>query len=231
MARHSQRPGKEQWQQLEHCRSLEAFLQMARQSSLGGWVRHFEAGDDSGTWERSLRRDWQAYLAQLVSWTPARWQPALAWTAVLPSLPGIARVLSGKPPAAWMDADDFFRGMNLHDSPAFREELGSGPWGALLEAWEDNSPLGAWRLSWQPLWPRHRQSALPRLDAGWHLLDKPEMAWAEELDAFLVGVMRYQQPTILAATAHLGLLSLDLGRLRGNLLSRQLRAQQARAAA
>jgi len=228
MARHSQRPGTQQWQQLEHSRSLEAFLQMARQSSLADWIRHFETADDSVAWERSLRADWQRYLTRLVSWIPSRWQATLAWTGVLPFLPGIAHVLDGNPAAQWMNDEAFFRGMSLDNREAFRSELAAGPWAPLLESWEGNSPLTAWRLAWQTLWPEGYAESIKILEPGWELLNQPGRQEREELEGFLVRMLRIQQATVLPATAHLGLLSLDLGRLRGNLLSRQLRVQQAR---
>lgn len=231
MARHSQRPGREQWQELELARSLDAFLQMARQSSLADWIKHFESSDESVAWERSLRADWQQYLSQLVSWTPSRWKASLAWAGVLPFLPAIARVLHRQPPPEWTKAEEFFRGMSLHDSEAFRSELASGPWAPLLVHWEDNSPLSAWRLAWQACWPKKHQGTLSALGPGWQLLDQPGDQAREELEGFLVRVLRTQQATVLPALAHLGLLSLDLGRLRGNLLRRQLRVQQARAMA
>jgi|GEM_PF-2497315 hypothetical protein len=231
MARHSQRPGKDQWQQLEHARGLEAFLQIARQSQLVDWIRQFESADDSAAWERSLRADWQRYLARLVSWTPARWQPSLAWIGVLPFLPGIARVLDGKAQLDWMKGELFFQGMNLDSSENFRSELGSGPWAGLLEFWEDNSPLIAWHLAWQTLWPEKHEGSFRALEPGWELLSQPASQESEELEKFLIRVLRSQQATILPVTAHFGLLSLDLGRLRGNLLRRQLRLQQTRSAA
>lgn len=231
MARHSQRPGKEQWQQLEHSRGLDAFLQMARQSSLADWIHHFEIADDSVAWERSLRADWQRYLARLVAWTPSRWQASLAWTGVLPYLPAIARVLDGDAPVDWMRGEEFFLGMSLDESQAFRSELASGPWALLLQFWEGNSPLGAWWLAWQTLWPEKHEECIKSLEPGLVLLDQPASQESEELERFFIRVLRTQQPTVLPVTAHLGLLSLDLGRLRGNLLSRQLRVQQARSTA
>jgi hypothetical protein len=231
MARHSQRPGKQQWQQLEHSRGLEAFLQMARQSTLAEWIHHFETAHDSAAWERSLRADWQRYLSHLVSWTPPRWQPSLAWIGVLPCLPGIARVLAGAAPADWMRDEEFFLGMSLDNPEVFRSELASGPWALLLEFWEDNPPLTAWWLAWQTLWPENHEGCIKALEPGWVLLNQPGGQQSEELEKFFITVLRTQQPTVLPVTAHLGLVSLDLGRLRGNLLSRQLRVQQSRSMA
>lgn len=231
MARHSRRPGREQWRQIEHSRGLDAFLQMARQSSLADWIRHFESADQSVAWERSLRTDWREYLSQLVSWTPARWKASLGWIEVLPFLPAIARVLEGRPPARWMDGEEFFRGMSLHNSEAFRLELASGPWAPLLGSWQDNSPLDAWQLAWQAFWPRGHAGNIESLEPGWRILGEPDAQARDELEEFFIRILRIQCPTILPVIAHLGLLSLDLGRLRGGLLSRQLRAQQARSAA
>lgn len=228
MARHSQRPGREQWQQLEHYRELDAFLQMARQSSLADWIRNFQGADDSQAWERSLRADWQRYLLTLVSWTPGRWKACLGWAGVLPYLPAIARVLDGAPPPEWMKNDEFFIGMSLDYREDFRSQLASGSWAALLEYWDQNSPLTAWRHAWQRLWPASHVGTLKSLEPGWELLDQPDESLRDKLEDFLNRQLRTQQPTVLPVVAHLGLLSLDLGRLRGNLLSRQLRVQQAR---
>jgi len=231
MARHSQRLGPEQWQQLENCRNLDAFLQMARQTSLNPWVRHFEASESPDTWERSLRHDWQAYLAQIVRWTPARWQDVLAWTGILPVLPVIAGILDQQDAPEWARHDHFFLAMNITDHEQFRRLLAAGPWQRLLQYWEGRNPIAAWWEAWRDCWPVREYRLLLRLSPGILLLRHPAGLQTAALEHFLCRLLRDQHASILPVIGHLGLLGIDLGRLRANLQQRQVREQLAELAA
>jgi hypothetical protein len=223
MARHSRRLSPEQWQELENCRGLESFLQLARQSSLDAWVRHFAPGDEPQRWERSLRRDWQTSLEQFLGWTPPRWSPCLAWTSLLPQLPAIAGLLNSAPGPAWVGDDDLLGPLDTRDRQAFRESLVKRGWQALLQYWNDAEPLSAWWRAWQDAWPAGTHARLERLEPGRVLLLHPDGLQREKLDQFLSRILRDQHPDILPVLAHLGLLALDLGRLRANLLHRRVR--------
>ena len=223
MARHSQRLGPEQWQQLESSRNLDAFLQMARQTSLNPWVRHFDTSESPDVWERSLRHDWQTYLGQMLRWTPAPWQDVLAWTGVLPVLPAIAAILDQQPPPEWVRRDDFLLAMNTGDHEKFRQAMAAGPWRRLLQAWEGRDPLAAWWEAWRDCWPKREHRLLLRLWPGLLLLGHPAGLQTAALERFLCRILRDQRATILPVIGHLGLLGLDLGRLRANLQRRQVR--------
>lgn len=225
MARHSRRPGPAQWQNLENCRGLEHFLQVARESGLVRWVRRLEASQAPETWERSLRQDWRDYLAELVAWTPGRWQPVLSWMAVLPMLPALDHLLCGGPTRDWMHAEAFFQGLDLQDPGKRRVQLENSPWKPLLAGWGRDRPLEAWRAGWEAIWPPGGHPQLCRLAPAWDWLD-PGLASDEcrqGLEGFFLALLRDPWPGILAPVAHLGLTGLDLLRLRGGLLRRRLR--------
>ena len=231
MARHSQRLGPEQWQQLENCRNLDAFLQIARQTSLNPWIRHFEASDAPDTWERSLRHDWQAYLAQVLRWSPARWRDVLGWTGILPVLPVIAGILNQQDAPEWARRDYFFLAMNTGDNEQFRREFAAGPWQRLLQYWNGRNPVAAWWEAWRDCWPEKQHRLLQRLSPGILLLGHPAGLPTAALEQFLCHLLRDQHASILPVIGHLGLLGMDLQRLRGNLQQRQVRERLAELAA
>jgi hypothetical protein len=231
MARHSQRLAPEQWQQLENSRNLDAFLQMARQTSLNPWIRHFEASETPDTWERSLRHDWQAYLGQVLRWSPTSWQDVLTWIGVLPVLPAIAAILDQQTVPEWVRRDDFFLAINTEDPETFREAMTTGPWRRLLGYWEGRSPLAAWWEAWRDCWPERGQKLLQGLSPGLILLNHPAGLQTVALELFLCRILRDRRASILPVIGHLGLLGLDLGRLRANLQRRQVREQLAEVAA
>jgi hypothetical protein len=226
MARHSRRLSDEQWQQLENCRGLEAFLQLARQTNLNPWVRHFEPGDDPRRWEASLRRDWQTSLKQLSNWTPKRWSEVLRWTALLPSLPAIARMLDNPPAPGWVQDDGFLSQFDSRDTHGFRDSLATSAWQRLLVYWGGTQPLQAWWLAWQDCWPPGPPNRLQRLEPARKLLAAPDGLRPGKLEQCLNRILRDQHSDILGVIAHLGILSLDLGRLRTNLLQRRVRTAQ-----
>jgi hypothetical protein len=223
MARHSRRPGPEQWQQLENCRNLDAFLQIARQTSLNPWIQQFEAGEAPDSWERSLRQDWQAYLAQLLRWTPARWQDVLAWTGILPVLPAIAAILNQQAAPEWVRRDYFLLNMSTGDHEQFRMELAAGPWQRLLQYWQDRNPVAAWWEAWRDCWPKNERVLLQSLSPGIMLLSHSAGLPTAALERFLCHLLRDQHASILPVIGHLGLLAMDLRRLRSNLQQRQVR--------
>ena len=97
-ARHGRRPTDDRWRLLEATPDLAGYLQAARATSLRPWVVHLPAESGTHQIERSLRRDWKIYVAEISRWLPASWRPAAAWirSTMSPSWLLSSRVLSSR---------------------------------------------------------------------------------------------------------------------------------------
>ena len=104
-ARHGRRPTDDRWRLLEATPDLAGYLQAARATSLRPWVVHLPAESGTHQIERSLRRDWKIYVAEISRWLPASWRPAAAWIDTLPELPFFLHLVRGEEVPRWMLED------------------------------------------------------------------------------------------------------------------------------
>ena len=104
-ARHGQRPDGALWRRSETTREFAAVLELARGSALAGWLEGIAPGAGVHAVEAALRRHWRERVAEVASWMPAAWQPAIAWCGVLVDLPALQHLARGGAPADWMASD------------------------------------------------------------------------------------------------------------------------------
>jgi hypothetical protein len=236
-ARHGDRLPDADWRVLEATRSLDQFIERARGTSLRRFGERVNAGMSSHAIERSLRAAWRDYVAEVSSWAPAEWQPAILWTAHLPDLPVIDALLRGATPA-WAQQDPVL----IVFLESERRALDRSPLAALLPARDRPVTLaGRWFAHWRALWPRgSNQAPLMKLaelvEAHVARLARagPQDASASyrrELAHSVARMFRRHGGAPIAVFCHLALVALDLDRLRGGLARRRLfepaRAQEA----
>ncbi|MFW2403518.1 MAG: hypothetical protein ACN4GT_02045 [Gammaproteobacteria bacterium] len=224
-ARHGDRLTQEQWRQLDSCRDAGRYLQLARASNLGHWVRHFAANEDPAQWERSMRADWNRNLLALSDWVPERWRAAILWLQSLPLLPAINHLLHGERPMRWMTDDPLFADFDLSGEHAFRESLDRSAWSPLIANWNPAHPVDSWVSAWRISWPGNDASTNMQLEqacsdiaATWHASDANFGKWHDTLETKFIRLLRRRPRTILAMLGHLGLVSLDMIHLRAGLL-------------
>lgn len=224
-ARHGDRLTPEQWRQLDACRDAGRYLQLARASNLGHWVRHFAAHEDPAQWERSLRADWNQNLLALAEWVPERWRPAMLWLQSLPWLPAINHLLSGERSTRWMTDDPLFADFDLSSDAAFRESLDQSAWAPLVANWDQARPVESWVSAWRTSWPGSNKSTVMLLEqacddiaATWRAPDTYFGEWHDALEKQFIRMLRRRPRTILAMIGHLGIVSLDMTHLRAGLL-------------
>jgi hypothetical protein len=224
-ARHGDRLMRDQWRQLDTCRDLGRFLQIARVGALGQWTQHFTAQEDPAQWEMSLRSDWRANLSQLTDWLPDRWRPAMHFLQSLPALPAIAHLLNGEPPTAWMSTDPFLMQFDLADAETFRASVQSSDRSALMEYWNQEHPAESWLNAWRTTWPATDRENARRLEticrevaASWNGAEADYWQWHDRLERIFTGLLRRQPRSILAMLGHVGLVSLDMLHLRAGLM-------------
>lgn len=236
-ARHSDRLNREQWRQLDTCRDLGRFLQLARESNLRPWVQHFSAQDEPSRWERSLRRDWNRNLLQVAQWVPDRWHASIVWLQTLPMLSAVGHALNGERVPPWMHDEPFFAALDLTDHHTLLDSLNETRWQPLADHWDADRPVESWFAAWRTLWPPRDGAvaieltqACKRIASAWDGTDD-QYEWRDALEIQFTRLLRRHARSILALLGHIGLVSLDMAHLRAGLIRLHIANQPARSAA
>lgn len=98
-ARHGQRLAEATWRRLGASSSFGHFLEAARGTALRRWVAHLSTASAPAEIEQTLREDWARQVAEVASWVPERWRPAVAW---LEAAPAVALGAAGMPAREWV---------------------------------------------------------------------------------------------------------------------------------
>lgn len=235
-ARHGRRPTEDGWRLLEATPDLASYLQSARSTSLRPWVVQLPAESDSHRIEQSMRADWREYVSEISGWTPAPWRHAVDWLATLPYLSYFTHLARNRPVPQWMLDDPVLAEFAQADPERRREALAATSMGRMLPGIaESTSPIIVWLDGWAELWPVKDGPELMamqgiRMAFETHIatiLDRPldhpvGPPLRRHLLARLTMAFRRQSGRIAAVFAHLGLMWLDMERLRGGLVLRAL---------
>ncbi len=230
-ARHGQRANQQLWQRLRSSGHIADYLQLARQTVLRSWVQGLHPSQSSHEIELSLRSQFRQYIGDVASWLPGRWR-SVAWQlGRLPDLPALQHLLSGAAAPAWMQDDPALRAFVSESIQLRLDALQRSDCDYLVRGWQAGEVLhDAWYDNWRKHWP-----GPARLNAGMEDLarmfrrqlqarveqpDVPSARLRAALEARLNVAFRKYSFQPAAACAHLGLIALDLERLRGDLLRR-----------
>ena len=232
-ARHGMRPDDRVWRRLESVGELASYLQTARTTALRSWVAGLHPEHGAHDIELALRQEFRCTVDEVAHWMPAGWQGAVGWVRRLPDLPALHYLLSGGAAPAWLRSDPALRGFAT-DTPAGRvQALQDSDCTVLLTGWQRGVPLSTvWLEHWQSLWP-----SAPRLVVGLEALARllrrqlgalslyagaASAPLHESLRRELNYAFRRYSFQPAAVFAHLGLVALDVHRLREQLLQRVL---------
>ena len=233
-ARHSLRPSESTWRQLEASYSLEHYLQATTHTSLRPWIADLQGTPDVHSIERTLRGNWVRYVHAIAEWQPSSWQAAVRWIAVLVHLPAFAHVMQGLPEQPWILEDPELHPLARGDRSTRLEALSASGFAPLLnDSNREGDFLEAWRKHWHTLLPkttRRIRAGIDRLeqtvDKHMHDVQQKGKLGSERpnsrLSAKLVGLFRTYAQTPVAVFSHLGMVALDLERLRAALAIRAL---------
>jgi hypothetical protein len=232
-ARHGERNDEAAWRRLQGATDFANYLQLAQQSALRPWVMSLHAGQDSSEIEQMLRRQFREHVDEVALWVPAAWRPAVRWVRRLPDLPALRHLLAGEPAPAWLRDDPGLRAFASEHIAIRQDAMLQSDCLVLAQAWQSGTPLWqAWLRHWQDLWPadtreRRGMEVLGRLlreELHEHQHGTPGQ-WQDRLETLRAHlVSAFRRYSFLPATAflHLALTSLELSRLRGDLLVRKL---------
>lgn len=234
-ARIGQRPTSGVWQSLEVSQGLSHYLHSVRATSLRSSVQTLSEHADAHVIERSLRKDWQRQVEQMTTWLPTRWQQAVLWVRTAVDLPAVVHLMRGGSVFSWMREDPALQAIAAADADTRLRELSATEMAPLADQLADSkTAVAAWVAHWRSLWPPQpsQHAGLEKLSQ--HLRDHmgvmqsadvavSEMtAQKERLERQLVRLIRTHQQRPVAMFSYLGLLALDLQRLRGGLVRRAL---------
>lgn len=232
---HGRRPAPASWRSLETATDLQTFLNAARRTSLRPWVARLNRRMDSRAIERSLRAEFRAHVLRVARWSPRRWHAPVAWCACLPDLePARHHAERGGDPE-WVGADAWLAMQLSGDrlgAPFWLRRILARPG---LPAWPGTDPAASWLAIWRSLVADCGRGAGPSLERvaqaiGRHLdAMRSADAAAASGDALrdalaheLAHLLRLEAERPAALFCHLGLVALDLIRLRGAVLERRL---------
>lgn len=236
-ARFGGRPTPSLWRELNGIRDLGAYLDALGGSPLRHWVGGIGAEVDLHRIESTLRERYRAHVREVARWMPVPWQPSVLWIAELPDLPARAYLYSGRPPLAWMSRESGLRALIAEPvegaaakATLFPDVPGSGRRGDVPAA---AGARAAWLAEWKRRWPAgavESRLALQRTvtvvsahverfrrdsaSGGWRL--------REALERDLRALFRRFALRPEACFTYLGLIALDLERLRAQLVRRAL---------
>lgn len=231
-ARYGARPSEAVWEGLHALAELPAWLEQARATALRHWLTSISVTTPPHEIECLLHTHLRDTTGEVAHWVPSGWHAAVRWTEILQDLPALAHLLRGEAAYPWMRAEQNLRAV-AEAEPALRwRVLAQGPWAALATRRAEGVLLDFWLAEWQRRWraTRVERSALEQLVAllrssrtAFLRLDGARTAAARRaLEARLAVLFRRGFSGPLAVFAWLLLATLELERLRGELVSRVL---------
>jgi hypothetical protein len=227
-ARHGRRPGSGDWERLERVGDFGHFIQSARGTGLEPWVRHLGTTSSAHEVERGLRATFRQDIEAVAAWQPPDWRPALLWTRALLELPALHHILQQRPPPEWMTRLPDTGTAAERSGEARRRALERSGLGHFAEKREHPLPE-TWLRQWHrllPSGPEGHLAGLRRIEAALRRYRR-DVARGEPgpdaaLETDLTRLFRRHAGGPAAAYAHLGLLALDIQRLRAGLMHRRL---------
>lgn len=231
-ARYGERPDELTWRRVEHVRALPALLDLARASALSRWTGGIGARSGPHEIERALRGHWRELVAEVASWMPEDWQPAVRWCAILVDLPLLQHVARGGEALPWMREDPVYGELAERESAGFGAMPLTAALAPLAPAWSEPDRIGqVWLAEWRLRIRDARGADDPLVAEATRVLDAHLRAFRDRalrdgwplrraLQARLSLVFRRAMTRPAAALAFLALSALELERLRGELLRR-----------
>lgn len=235
-ARYADLPQEPDWQRLVAARDLAAYLEEARDGALRDWVKGFSGESDCHDIDRGLRAHLDDGVDLVARLLPGRWCAAADWWRWLPLLALFEHLARGGSLPQWARQDRVMARLLDVDGAIDRSVAHGAGVFPLLDpaAIQRAGGVGAcWHRQWLRLWPHCDARAVARMHAlavllGTHLdayrQSPPERAWTQrqQLRERLRQLfhLRLLQPA--AGFIYLGLITLDLERLRRALIDRLL---------
>jgi hypothetical protein len=232
-SRHGARPKALEWRRLHSIGDLGNYLQVAQRGSLSDWVVGMNVNTHAHEIELTLRQRFRTYIDELSHWLGSDWQPAVVWVKRLVDLPVLNHLLTGLPVNNWMLDDPELKPFVHVNENQRTEAFIHSECKVFFYAHQNKQPLpDAWYLEFQKRCPldisndpgllRLWKAVARRLQAQCDMPDENTALARESLEDELNASFRRFSGTPAALFIHLGLIALDLEKLRGGLVHRSL---------
>ena len=232
-ARHGLRPGEQTWRQLQGVGDLANYLHVVRRTSLRPWVLGMNGSHSSHNHELLLRQRFREYVDEVAGWLPSDWSESVRWLKRLPDLPALQHLLAGNAAPGWLLQDPMLSDFASEQRELRLEAFKQSDCASLAAAWQKGTSLPvAWLEHWQQLLSTdalkdagirqmirlYRNQLGPQIDPA--VADTGHQR--QQLETQLTTLFRRYSFQATAAYAHLGLIALDLEKLRSGLVGRIL---------
>jgi len=233
-ARYGARPRAADWSHIAATADLGAMLQVLRTSPLAGWTARLGSRPGIHDIERQARDEWLRRVDEVAQWQPEAWRNGIAWLRWIAYLPALQKLARGGRARAWMRDDPLLGPIVAREPRERAAALRRTPLAPLAGGFQPPHEMAAaWTRHWRQLWPsrdagREPIEALVRIASDERRLLARLPDSGRSTDALRALERRFQlrfrrHPlSPAAAVAYLGLLALDLRRLRGALATRAL---------
>jgi len=238
-ARYGSRPSAADWSHVAATADLGALIQVLRSSPLGRWTARLGTRPDVHEIERRLREEWLRDVDEVTRWQPAPWREGVRWLRWIVYLPALQKLARGGRPPAWMRGDAVLGPIVARDPRERAAALRATPLAPLAAGFAPPADTaGAWIRHWRELWPSRGSASAPLesllREAARLRVELAALPATSSADDALAAFERRLELTFrrnplspAAAVAHLGLLALDLRRIRGALATRALKESPA----
>lgn len=230
-ARHGERLRDSDWRNLESAQSLSRYLELARSTSLKRFLAEISPDLSAHAIERVLRREAALYAAEIAAFAPRRWRPAIAWLAALPLLPLVEGLGERASLPGWVSDD-----ATLGPLSASRTDAPDSVVPGLARLVDDAgapAEIGRrWLRRWRALWPdggaadadlrRLVGEFLRTLGSAGGRQEESGQSFRRHLVRTLTRFFRSHVASPVALVCHVGLVLIDVERLRGGLTRRSL---------
>lgn len=234
-ARYGARPSAAEWNHVAATADLGALLQVLRASSFAHWTDRMGPRPRLHDVDLRLREEWLEGVDEVASWQPERWRDAIRWMRWIVYLPSLQKLARGGRAPAWMRDEPVLGPIVARDPRERAAALKRTSLAPLVTGFAAPFDVAAeWVRQWRQLWPTDytRRAPLEALLRGIarqrsRLASLPDGARSSDslrdLERRLEQTFRRNPLSPGAAVAYLGLLALDLRRIRGALATRALR--------
>ena len=231
-ARYGARPRVVDWSQIAATADLGALLQVLRASPLAGWTGLLGSRPGVHEIEGRARDEWLRRVDEVASWQPEAWRKGILWLRWIAYLPALQKLARGGRAQAWM-RDDAVLGPIVAREPRERAKaLRRTQLAPLARGFQPPHEMAAtWTMHWRQFWPSRDADRAP-IEALIRMTSHERRLLAQLPDSarstdtlrdlerrFQLGFRRHPLSPA-AAVAYLGLLALDLRRMRGALVTR-----------
>jgi hypothetical protein len=236
-ARLSRLPAEGDWQRLAGTRTLSAYLEEARGTGLGEWVKGFSGSSQASALDLGCRALMRELALVTAAWAPPAWRAALEWVGWLPWLPLLEHLARGEAPPDWASRDDQLAGLVAADGILDRSVLRGAGLGELIAGTQSTEVATRWLAAWRARWPSLGRRQAHGLESLVAILEHhlhayrhgpANSAWGlrESLRERLRLHLHLHPAQPAALFSYLAIILLDLERLRGALMTRAIFAGQ-----